>query len=120
MGDIIGGVGRALQEGARQSLDARAQADQLAGFSDAAGIALRRIRSESDALKQKVKDGSSLTRAEQLVLAQLDELESDLVTAYNYYWKRTGLDWRPRVERAVVPKGSVIRRPVESSTREDT
>lgn len=58
MGDIISGVGRVVQEGVRQNLDARAQDDHLAGFSQAAGIALRRIRSESDALKHKIKDGS--------------------------------------------------------------
>lgn len=42
------------------------------------------------------------------------------MTAYNYYWKKAGLDWRPRVERALVPKGALIRRPVESPLPEDT
>lgn len=104
-------VGDALQEGARQAkADIRDNAHRE-GFTSAAGIILRRVEDELDALKKRMKgQGPKLTQTDLVFYAELEELKADIVTEFDRYWRGSGIDWRPLKP---VAKG-VVRRDQET------
>ncbi|TSD40525.1 hypothetical protein FFI94_033100 [Rhodococcus sp. KBS0724] len=92
-------AGRSILDGVRESLQQERSAhgddQRLRGFTSAAGIALRRIQEKIDAFREQMK-GSGLTKAEQVIYAQLEELKSEIEADCDGYWRGTGVDWRPR------------------------
>jgi hypothetical protein len=84
----------AVREGARQRLSEHGDDKFRRGFSNAAGLALRRIQEKIDAFKEQMK-GPGLTKAEQAIYAQLDELKSEIEADCDRYWRGSGVDWRP-------------------------
>ncbi|MBM7804184.1 hypothetical protein JOD57_000021 [Geodermatophilus bullaregiensis] len=94
-----------VRESARQTLHDHGDDEHRRGFTSAAGISLRRIHARIDALKEQMK-GPGLTKAQQAIYAQLDELQSELEADYDRYWQGSGVDWRPLKP---VAKGVVIR-----------
>lgn len=99
---------RLLKEAVQQSLEDRDDDMQLKGFTSAAGISLRRIQAKIDLFRERMNaPGTSLTKAEQTVYSQLVELESEIEADFDHYWRRVGVDWRPRKPIAK----AVIRRP---------
>ncbi|WP_214516611.1 hypothetical protein [Rhodococcus qingshengii] len=92
-----------VRESAQQTLSARGGDQHRRGFTSAAGITLRRIQGKIDALREQMK-GSGLTKAEQAIYAQLEELKSEIEADCDGYWRGTGVDWRPRKP---IAKGTV-------------
>lgn len=84
----------AVQDSARQTLDDHGDDSHRKGFTDAAGITLRHVQEKLDALKEQMR-GQGLTKAEQAIYAQLDELKSEIEADYDGYWQGRGVDWRP-------------------------
>lgn len=103
----------AVQESARQTLSHHRDDGRRRGFTKAAGITLRRIHGKLDSLKEQMK-GPGLTKAEQAIYAQLDELRSEIEADYDRYWQDSGVDWRPPKPAA---KG-VVRRSGDSQSEE--
>lgn len=92
-----------VQEPLRRAANAHHDDGHREGFTRAAGITLRRIQEKLDVFKEQMK-GIGLTKAEQAVYAQLDELKSEIEADCDRYWQGTGVDWRPLkpVAKAVV------------------
>ena len=99
----------AIQESAQQKLRDHRDDGHRSGFSSAAGITLRRVQEKLDTLKDRMK-GPGLTKTEQAIYAQLDELKSEIEAEWDRYWRGSGVDWRPSKP---VAKG-VVRRTGES------
>lgn len=99
----------AFQESAQQALRDRGNDMQRRGFTSAAGISLRHVQEKLDAFKEQMK-GPGLTKAEQMVYTQLDELKSEIEADFDRYWRGSGIDWRPR---KAVAKG-VVKQPGKS------
>ncbi|WP_248146297.1 hypothetical protein [Microbacterium aoyamense] len=90
-------VGDALQEGARQAKAEIRDSAHREGFTSAAGITLRRVEHELDALRKRMKgEGPKLTQADLAVYAELEELRADIEAEFDRYWRGSGIDWRPR------------------------
>ncbi|GAA3185598.1 hypothetical protein GCM10010531_44740 [Blastococcus jejuensis] len=64
------------------------------GFSSAAGITLRRIDAKLESFEERMK-GSGLTKTEQAVCAQLDELKAEIEADCDRFWRGSGVEWRP-------------------------
>ncbi len=98
MTDLIRQAGQfvkdAVQDSARQTLRDYGDDSHRKGFAGAAGITLRRVQEKLDALKEQMR-GQGLTKAEQAIYAQLDELKSEIEADYDRYWRGSGVDWRP-------------------------
>ena len=94
MNDRIRQAGRFIQGAAQQTFRDRDDDMQRKGFTSAAGISLRRIQEKLDLFKEQMK-GPGLTKAEQMVYTQLDELKSEIEADFDRYWRRSGVDWRP-------------------------
>jgi hypothetical protein len=105
--DRIRQLGRFIQgtvkESAQQTLRDHGDEEHRNGFTRAAGISLRQIQEKIDSFKEQMK-GPGLTKAEQLVYNQLDELKSELEAGFDRYWRDTGVDWRPPKPIAKVVK----------------
>lgn len=95
-----------VRESARQTMNNHGDDRYRAGFTRAAGITLRRVQEKLDAFREQMK-GAGLTKAEQTVYAQLEELKSEVEADYDRYWRDSGVDWRPPTPMA---KGTVRRR----------
>ncbi|MDI2019994.1 hypothetical protein [Paenarthrobacter nicotinovorans] len=87
-------INRAVEEGRQRALQSISDEEELKGFTNAAEISLRQIQEHLDALKLRM-DKPGLTKAEQLIFRQLDQLKSELEAAFEFYWKHTEVDWRP-------------------------
>lgn len=95
MADIIGRAGRFVGDAVREAARKHADDEHQDGFDAAADIALRRIQGRTDALKKQMKSGPGLTKTEQLVFTELEELRSEMESDFTLYWRDTGRDWRP-------------------------
>ena len=84
----------AVRESARQARSDHGDDQHRKGFTSSAGIALRRIQEKLDAFREQMK-GAGLTKAEQAVYAQLEELKSEIEADYDRYWRGSDIDWRP-------------------------
>ena len=73
------------------------------GFTAAAAISLRHIDAKRDSYREQMK-ARGLSKAEQVVYAELDSLKSEIEEDCDRYWRGSGLDWRPL---APVAKGTV-------------
>lgn len=115
MKDHIREAGQVVQDAVRESVR-QARSDHgdtmhQRGFTNAAGITLRRLQQEIDGFREQMK-GPGLTKTEQAIYAQLHELQSEIEADYDRYWRGSGVDWRPLKP---VAKG-VIRQTGESET----
>ena len=113
MNDRIHQVGRfmqdVLQEPARQKLSDHGDEMLRRGFTQAAGISLRLVQEKLDALKEQMT-GPGLSKVEQAIYANLDELKSELEAGFDRYWQGSDVNWRARKR---VAKG-VVRETGES------
>ena len=93
----------AVRDSARQARSDHGDAMYQRGFTSAAGIILRRIQERIDGFREQMK-GPGLTKAEQAIYAQLDELKSEIEADCDRYWQGSGVDWRPLkpVAKAVI------------------
>src|SRR5690606_11632482 len=83
-----------IRQSARQAMSTHDEDQQRKGFSSAAGITLRQIDARLDALKERMT-GAGMTKSEQAVYAELDELRSAIEAECDWYWEGTAVDWRP-------------------------
>lgn len=98
----------ATRESARQKRSDHDENRHRQGFRASASITLRHIDTRLDALIEQMK-GQGLTKAEQAIYAELEQLKRDIEEACDRYWGGPGVDWRPLKP---VAKG-VIRRDEE-------
>lgn len=101
----------AVHESARQARSDHGDAMHQRGFTSAVGITLRRIQQKVDGFTEQMK-GPGLTKTEQAIYAQLNELKSEIEADYDRYWQGSGVDWRPLKPVAK----SVIRQTGESES----
>jgi hypothetical protein len=96
-------VRETVQEPLRRSRQDRDDSHQLAGFTAAAGIALRTFNGRIGELKEHLRDGS-LTPLQQMVLIELEDLKSKFEKESDGYWRGTGAGWHPvmPVAKAIV------------------
>ena len=87
-------VQEAVHESARQARSDYGDAMRQRGFTTAAGITQGRIQQKIDGFREQMK-GPGLTKTEQAIYAQLNELQSEIEADYDLYWRGSGLDWRP-------------------------
>ncbi|MGO4383397.1 hypothetical protein [Specibacter sp. RAF43] len=117
MNDHIRQAGKFLmdtvQESARRTTSDHHDDGHREGFTRAAGITLRRIQEKLDVLKEQMR-GTSLTKVEQAVYAELDDLKSEIEADFDRYWQGSGVEWRPL--KPVVKK--VIRQTGESQSED--
>lgn len=106
-------VREAVQEPVGQRSQERYKDGFRRGFSSAAGITLRQIQERLDVFKEQMK-GSGLTKVEQAVYVQLDELKSKIEADYDDFWRASGTDWRP-----IKPVAKGVVRRTEESLSED-
>ena len=113
MNDRIRQAGRflqgAIEESSQQALRQRGDEEHRSGFTRAASISMRRLQEKLDVLKEQMQ-GPGLTKPEQVLYAQLEELRSEIEADFDHYWRGSGVDWRPRTP---IAKG-VIRQPGKS------
>lgn len=110
--DRIRQAGRFLhgtfQEAAQKTVRDHGDEEHRKGFTRAAAISLGQIQEKLDSLKERM-NAPGLTKAEQLVFNQLDELKSEIEDGFDRYWRSTDVDWRlPR------PIAKVVKRPGKS------
>lgn len=94
MREIIGRAGRFLQDARQQAIQEHDAAVFEEGFMNAASISLYRIQKRIDGFKKQMKD-SSLSKTEQLMLVQLEEIKSEIEKEFDQFCSGTGMDWRP-------------------------
>lgn len=87
-------IADAVQESTSRTISAHRDDGHREGFTRAAGISLRRIQEKLDVFREQMKS-PGLTKAEQTICAQLDELKSEIEADCDGYWRGTGVDWRP-------------------------
>ena len=85
----------AFRDRMREGRSAYGQEEFREGFSAAAVITQQRLRERIDDLKAQLRTGS-LTKADQLLLSELDELETSIEAGFDQFWADTDMDWRPR------------------------
>lgn len=83
-----------LRDSVRQTMSDHGDSKYLQGFTQAAGISLRRIQDRLDGLREQMK-ASGLSPAGQAVYAHLDEVRSEIEEDCDRYWQGAGVDWRP-------------------------
>lgn len=95
----------AVRDSARHARSDHGDAMHQSGFTSATGITLRRIQERIDGFREQMK-GPGLTKTEQAIYAQLDELKSEIEADCDRYWQGSGVDWRPLkpVAKAVIRK----------------
>jgi hypothetical protein len=87
----------AVRDSAQHAMSDHGEALFQQGFTDAAGIALRRIQEKLDGLREEMKH-AGLSQAEQAIYAHFDELKSEIEADYDFYWRGHGVDWRSGVD----------------------
>ena len=94
MDERIRQMGEFVLDVAREPVRRHGDDKYRRGFTNAAGISLRSIQGRLDTLKEQMK-GPGLTKSEQAVYAQLDELKSEIEADCDRHWRGSGVHWRP-------------------------
>lgn len=84
----------AVRDSARQNRGEHGEDQHRRGFSRAIAITFKSVDEKLDGLKEQMK-GSGLSQADGALYAHLDELRSNIEAECDYYWRTTGVDWRP-------------------------
>lgn len=94
MNEHIRQAGRFVQDAVKQTIRDQEDHKHQQGFTAAASISLHQIQAKLDLFKEQMR-GPGLSKAEQMVYSQLEDLKTDLKAGFDRYWRHTDVDWRP-------------------------
>lgn len=78
----------------RVRADAHARVDEgfVQGFNEAANVCVNAVSARFDAVMKRIAPGSSLSEAEQLLLAELNTLKAEMEADLRAFWQEADHD----------------------------